>query len=83
MTKPAYKLNLPLIKEKREKLKMTQTQVAEAMGLPYDKYSRRESGDYKFKAEELPTLSKVLDLPIENFFIDDVAKTENKKEGVS
>lgn len=81
MTKTIYKVNLSLIKKRREYLNMTRSQVAEALDLPYDKYSRRENGDYKFKAEELPALSETLMLPLEKIFINDFSKTENKKAG--
>lgn len=81
MANTFYKVNLSLIKKRREELKMSQNQVAEALGLRYDKYSRRENGDYKFKAEELPALSEVLELPLEKIFITNISEIENEKAG--
>lgn len=68
MTGTKKRLNLNMIKNRHEKLKLTQKQVAQFIGIPSDKYSKRESGDYKFQAEELPNLSIILQTKMENFF---------------
>lgn len=62
-------INLPLIREKREKFHKTYSDMAEALGLSSrEKYYRRETGKYKFQAGELPALAKELDIPLEKIF---------------
>ncbi len=64
-----YRLNLEFIKERRIELGMSQIQMAKHLGLPNDKYSRRENGQYKFKCEELPALNTALNIPMEHLFV--------------
>lgn len=74
-------VNLPLIKSARENKGLTQQSMADKLGLKdKSKYSRRENGVYSFQLEELPILAEVLDIPYENFFNLNVAKTEIDKE---
>lgn len=74
-------VNLSLIKNAREKKGYTQQTMADKLGLrDKSKYSRRENGVYSFQLEELPLLAKALDIPYENFFDSNVAKTETNKE---
>lgn len=71
----SYTINLAVIKQRREKLKLSQTDLTDALGLAsVDQYFRRENGTYQFKAKELPALSEALDMPMENFFTQGVEK---------
>lgn len=71
----SYTINLAVIKQRREKLKLSQTDLTDALGLAsVDQYFRRENGTYQFKAKELPALSEALDMPMENFFTQSVEK---------
>lgn len=60
--------------------------MAEALGLTNGSmYWKRENGDYKFKAEELMKLAKVLGVSIDKLFLSEKnSKTEysNEKEVV-
>lgn len=70
-------INLSFIKQRREELGYTTTEMADVLGLnAQDKYSRRENGQYNFKAAELPALSKKLKAPIDSFFKLNHAKIE-------
>lgn len=69
------KIRLDLIRARRQEKHLSQGEMAEALGLTgIDQYSRRESGEYNFKATELPTLSRMLNVPIEDFFASNVEK---------
>ena len=68
MIKQKEVLNLALIKTRRKQLGLSQEQVANGIGMPSDKYSRRENGKYKFQVNELPALSRELKMPVEKFF---------------
>lgn len=62
-------IDLELIKSRRLKNKYTLNYMRMKLGLksPSD-YIRREKGEYKFKATEIPVLAKVLGIPIEKIF---------------
>lgn len=63
------RINLSLIKKLREKNNWSQANLAQVLGLNSpDKYTRRENGDYKFKADELKVLSELYKIPMEKFF---------------
>lgn len=70
-------INLDLIKQKRLEKGYSNSDMARMLKLR-DKvaYYRRENGDYKFQATELPFLSKALDIPLANFFTFNVSKIE-------
>lgn len=62
-------INLGFVKKKRMELHYTNADMAKALGLSSpEKYYRRETGEYAFKATELPALSAKLKEPIESFF---------------
>ena len=62
-------INLGFVKAKRKELHYTNADMAKALGLSSpEKYYRRETGEYAFKATELPALSAKLNEPIEKFF---------------
>ncbi|GCF92467.1 transcriptional regulator [Enterococcus florum] len=69
MNSYTYSVNLELIKKRRIELGLSQSKVAEYLGITNDKYSKRENGEHKFKSEELPALSKVLSIPLDIFFV--------------
>lgn len=77
------KLNLEKIKQLRKTHKLSQSNMAELMGLnTVYPYHRKESGNQSFTAEELHTIAKFFDVPVEYFFAQSLAKsaTGDKKE---
>lgn len=72
MTKTIIKkkrINLRLIKKLREDNGLSQACLARTLGLKSpDKYTRRENGDYNFKADELQMLSEFYKVSMEKFF---------------
>lgn len=82
MKRKKYRVDIQLVKARREELKLTQIQVAESIGMPVDKYSRRESGTYNFRAEEIPALCNTLKIPLKKIFTQDVAKIESLEQEV-
>lgn len=74
-------INLDLIKQRRLEKGYSNSDMAEILKLrDRTAYYRRENGDYKFQAAELPLLSKALDLPLANFFKLNVSKIETNKK---
>lgn len=62
-------INLNYIKARREALKITQNEMAEKLGFSNSSvYCKYENGAYKFNAETLPMLAKILKCKIQNFF---------------
>lgn len=73
----SYSVDLQLIKEKRKKQRYSMRQMAEFLGLKSKAdYFKREHGDTRFASTELPILSKVLGIPMKDFFTQDVDKIE-------
>ena len=63
------KINLTLIKRLRKERHYTYADMANALGLREpEKYYRREAGQYKLQAEELPPLARKLSIPISKIF---------------
>lgn len=61
--------DLAYIAKRREELGVSQASMAERMGFSNASvYLKYERGEYKFKAEMLPTLAKALNCEVENFF---------------
>lgn len=50
------------LKDRREQLKMTQKQVAEALGVAQPVYQRFEKGIYECSYDQLYTLCKIFDV---------------------
>lgn len=75
-------INLELIREKRKEKGYTMNQMARKLKLTNESmYSKRENGHYKFKAEEIMMLSKILDIPMNHLFLSDkYSKTEYSSE---
>lgn len=62
-------IDLDFIKFRRKSLKLSLKNMADALGFKDGStYYRYEKGNYRFKADVLPTLSKVLKCNIEDFF---------------
>ncbi|MGG3798022.1 helix-turn-helix transcriptional regulator [Metabacillus fastidiosus] len=69
--------NLNYIKQRRNVLELTLQDMADSMGFKNaSTYMKYENGDYAFKAEHLPILSKTLKCKITDFFTQKVAETE-------
>jgi transcriptional regulator with XRE-family HTH domain len=56
------------IKTLREDKKISQEYIAHELGLSQSQYSRRESGEIKFIAEEIGKLSKILEVPVSHIY---------------
>lgn len=73
-------VNLTYIKELRGKNHLSQTQMAQLLGLNSpDKYTRRENGEYSIQTNELLIISEVFNVPMEKFFPSSVRKSNNKQ----
>lgn len=72
------KINLELIKEKRKRLGYNMNQMAEFLKLSNpSQYWKRENGTYNFKTNELPVISKKLNIPFNDLFLTtEYSKTE-------
>ncbi|MBW8350735.1 helix-turn-helix transcriptional regulator [Bacillus sp. IITD106] len=61
--------NLSFIKKRRTELDIPMQQMAIYLGFKNaSTYLKYERGDYSFKAEQLPTLAKVLKCDVSDFF---------------
>lgn len=58
------------IKFKRNILKLNQTQLAKKLGVSFQQIQKYENGSNKISAVRLYEISKILLIPIEDFFID-------------
>ncbi len=65
-------INLNIIQEKRKKKGYTIDDMAKKLNLTNGSmYYKREVGQYKFKAEEIMMVSKVLQIPMNQLFLSD------------
>ncbi|MFT8583765.1 helix-turn-helix transcriptional regulator [Liquorilactobacillus hordei] len=72
-------VDLKFIEELRNKKGFTYAEMAKELGLKgTDKYYRREKGEYKFQATELPILARKLNVPIEKIFAYNLPKSQDK-----
>ena len=63
------KFNLEFIKNRRKELGITTAEMAQALGFKnLSTYWKHENGHYKFKAEQIPLLAKLLQCSPQNFF---------------
>jgi transcriptional regulator with XRE-family HTH domain len=71
------------IKHVREERKLSQDFIAHELGLSQSQYSRRESGEIKFIAEEIIQLSKALETKIADLYGEESAvfNSHNQKGG--
>ncbi|MCG4280878.1 helix-turn-helix domain-containing protein [Lacticaseibacillus saniviri] len=73
-----YVVDLNRIRLTRERLGITKTEMASLLGLSgTEKYTRRETGEYNFKATEIPVLSAKLKLPMEKILVSSLRKSKN------
>lgn len=56
------------IKKLREEKHFSQEAMAYALGLTQSQYSRRESGEIKFSAEDIPILAKELETSVARIY---------------
>ncbi|WP_125710139.1 helix-turn-helix domain-containing protein [Lacticaseibacillus porcinae] len=76
----SYQINLELIQNTRESKGVSLTHMAKVLGLPSaEKYSRREKGEYRFRATEIPAVSRELGIPYEKIFVSSLRKSKNKE----
>ena len=73
------------VKDVRENRKLSQEFIAHKLGLDQSQYSRRESGEIKFLAEEIILLSKALDTKISELYNEESTVFNNldQKGGAS
>lgn len=72
-----FEVNLDLIKKERLKKGYSLQEMAFNIGLNDKvKYYRRESGEYNFKAEEIPLICNSLGIPLKKIFTQKVSKIE-------
>lgn len=70
--------NLAFIASRRKELKLTSEEMAQALGFSNGSvYWKYEHGVYKFNADILPSLAKVLKCRISRFYAPKVAETES------
>ena len=63
-------VNLELITSRRKKLGLTQKDMAIKLGMnSAPAYNKYEKGVYKFRADIIPTLSRVLDCEMSDIFL--------------
>ena len=75
----SYEVNLQLIKSKRQSKGYTLQEMAQKLGLKgKPEYYRREIGESKFKSNEIPMISNILDIDLEKIFTPSVEKIETK-----
>lgn len=75
----SYSINLKLIRQKRIENKLTMQDMAEVLGLSgKSDYSKRETGDTRFRSTEIPVISKKLRIPLSKIFKKNVEKIETK-----
>lgn len=78
-----FQVDLELIKKARLEKGYSLQDMADKMNFNSKaKYYRREIGEYNFKSEEIPLISKILSIPITKIFKPKVSKidTNNLKE---
>lgn len=74
------KVDLNLIKTKRSDFGLSMQTMADSLGFKNaSTYLKYEKGEYSFKAEHLPILSRLLKCEIKDFFIKNVAEIETYK----
>lgn len=62
-------INLKFMRARREELGVTEAEIARAFGMKASShYYKYENGDYQLKANMLPTLAKMLQCSIDDFF---------------
>lgn len=79
-------MNTLLLKSKRALFKVTQKDMADKLGITYVTYSLKENGKLEFTRKEISTISKVLNLKLEDineiFFDSEITKRIISKGGI-
>lgn len=79
-------MNTLLLKSKRALFKVTQKDMADKLGITYVTYSLKENGKLEFTRKEISTISKVLNLKLEDineiFFDSEITKRIINKEEI-
>lgn len=78
--------DLQKLRYERLSRKVSQSEVAKALGINRTSYYKKENGDIKISVEEFSTILTVLDIPHSeagNFFTQKVPKREQKKKVIS
>lgn len=70
------------IKRIRESQGITQVYVAKELNIPYQTYNNYENGKRTPRPEVLYEISKVLKVPIENFFAEEIYDSKKIKREV-
>lgn len=70
------------IKKLREEQGVTQIHVAKKLNIAYQTYNNYESGKRTPRPEVLLSISKVLNVPIEKFFEEEIYESKNLKQSV-
>lgn len=79
-------MNTLLLKSKRALFKVTQKDMADKLGITHVTYSLKENGKLEFTRKEISTISKVLNLKLEDineiFFDSEITKRIINKGGI-
>lgn len=63
-------VNLDFIKQRRKELNITQSEMAEKLGMGSNvSYCKYETGAYRFNADIIPRLASALRVPIKKIFL--------------
>ena len=77
-------MNTLLLKSKRALFKINQKEMADILGITHVTYSHKENGKHEFTRKEISTISKVLNLTLEDvneiFFDSKITKCIINKE---
>ena len=74
------KVHLERVKQLRKKHKLSQSDMAKILGFKtLYPYHRKEMGVQTFTADEIHTIAKYFNLPVEYFFVNEVAKNATNK----
>lgn len=66
-------VNTRYIKALRAYHGLSQTELAEVLNSTFQTYNKKENGKTNFSLEELKSLANFFDIPLENFFKEEVA----------
>lgn len=58
---------------------LSQTEMAEILGLSLVSYNKRETGKIPFTVDELQTMSEYFKVPVENFFKHEVVNSQTNQ----
>lgn len=67
-------MNINYIRSLRSYKKLTQSEMAKILNISIVSYNKKENGRVPFTLDEIKILSEFFNVPIENFFKDEVFK---------